>query len=188
MAAYIAPKPIFLNIKAFELCADNKSDGLSTLLPRRHWVSDIQKEFLILTYQIRGQFSISPQSILNGIRPREGSSISCISCLFLCVFVCMVAFQLAFVYAVTNGQWFSEVFLSWCSDFNYRILSDFNAAMPEVSVIMAVQYGFLTMPLVYRDCSGFWKKQISQFQILICCFCTIFKYSLRMICKSLHFV
>ena len=69
----------------------------------------------------------------------------------------MVAFKLAFVDAAMNcvhRQWFSEVFLSPCSDFHYRITSIFNAVPFEGLKIMASQY----WSLAYRDFSRFSKS------------------------------
>ena len=64
--------------------------------------------------------------------PRVGGSKSG-SCVY-CVFLCMVGILLVFVEAATNcvcAQWFPELFLRLCADFQRTIDSVFNVVLPK---------------------------------------------------------
>ena len=52
-------------------------------------------------------------------------------------------------------QWFSEVFLSACSDILDTLMSGFNAGPPEGSKVMGILCWFSALPLTYRDFSRF---------------------------------
>lgn len=71
-------------------------------------------------------------------------------CLFSCVCQSLNSyFRMKCVY----WQWFSEVFLSPCSDFQQRTVSGFSVLF--FSKITPIHYWFLALPLVCSDFSSF---------------------------------
>lgn len=69
---------------AFELCADNKTNGPAPRSPRGRYIHGFQKDFEILTHQTTEQFPILPRHIFNELGPREDSRVST-SCLYVCL-------------------------------------------------------------------------------------------------------
>ncbi len=57
-----------------------------------------------------------------------------------------------------HRQWFLEVFLSPCSDFQYKIIPVFNAVLPEGRKSRSIPYLPLALSFVHRDFSRFSKS------------------------------
>ena len=108
-----------------ELAADIKQDDSSSLFPVFHFASD---HFIWALVQRRLQcfYIMLTYGLLSAWQ----------------------SFNLHGTVSCVHRQWFLEVFLSPCSDFQDRIVSVFNAELPEGLKVAGILYWFSALSLV----------------------------------------